>query len=89
MKPMQAYEALKNAIDNAREIPPCQVSDPDAWFPNYLEGDTGDFRAAKRLCKMCPVQKECLTYALVANEVHGVWGGLAPKERSRLRAKIS
>jgi len=38
--------------------------------------------SAKGVCHTCPVQLQCLDYA-VANEIHdGVWGGLSPQERT-------
>lgn len=39
---------------------------------------------AKSICRMCPVRKICLAYA-VHNEPHGVWGGTTPMERRELR----
>lgn len=41
--------------------------------------------AAKQVCASCPVQAECLEYAIDANEIHGVWGGLGQRDRQRLR----
>lgn len=86
MKPTEAYLQLQIAIESAPEIPPCQVSDPEAWFPVYEQGENSDYRQAKKLCAICPVKNECLRYALAADEPFGVWGGLTPKERSRMRA---
>lgn len=37
-------------------------------------------RAAKRICRTCPVASECLEYSLV-NEAYGTWGGLTEVER--------
>lgn len=48
--------------------------------------DKGDPPApAKRICAACPVRVDCLTEALDRNEPYGIWGGLAPRERQRLR----
>jgi WhiB family transcriptional regulator, redox-sensing transcriptional regulator len=33
---------------------------------------------------LCPVIRECLLYALVNKEQHGIWGGLSNRERRRL-----
>lgn len=41
---------------------------------------------AKAICRDCPVQRQCLEYALAHNEREGVWGGLAPKERRALHS---
>jgi len=37
---------------------------------------------ARRLCRQCPVRKECLDYALSfpASDQHGVWAGLTPRQ---------
>jgi len=86
MKPMQALEQLSKAIENAKEIPPCQISDPDAWFTDENE-NWQSYRTAKELCKRCPVKNECLVYAVVAQEPFGIWGGLSPHERVMLRRK--
>ena len=40
--------------------------------------------SAKAICKTCPVQAECLTYALQIREQHGIWGGLSEAERRSL-----
>ena len=40
--------------------------------------------AARALCRACPVQSDCLGYALTVQEPHGIWGGLNELERRRL-----
>ena len=39
---------------------------------------------AKAICAECPVQVECLDYALRIRESHGIWGGLNETERRLL-----
>ena len=39
--------------------------------------------SAKRICAQCPVQPDCLEYALRVNEPLGIWGGLNENERRR------
>ncbi len=49
----------------------CLEHDPELWFaesPARLE-------QAKRLCRGCPVRRECLSGALERGEQWGVWGG--------------
>lgn len=43
-----------------------------------------DIGAAKAVCRDCPVQGLCLDWAM-ANEAFGIWGGMTPAERDRLR----
>ena len=45
------------------------------------------YGSARRLCLACDVREECLEFALVHNEKYGMWGGLLPFERRRLRRK--
>jgi len=55
----------------------CQETDPELWFPE----DAGLAKIAKKLCGVCPVNKECLEFALVSNEMHGIWGGVSVADR--------
>ncbi len=59
----------------------CTQTDPEAFFPER----GGSARAAKRVCASCPVQEQCLEYALRNDERFGVWGGLSERERRRLK----
>ena len=61
-----------------------QIGDHDTFFP-----DNGSSSAeAKRICGMCEVSTECLTYAIRAPyAIHGVWGGTTEKERRDLRRR--
>jgi WhiB family redox-sensing transcriptional regulator len=64
----------------------CQEApDPDVFFPGKSESG----EAAKQVCAGCPVTAECLEFALAtmpaADRDHGVYGGLTPAERARLR----
>ncbi len=42
-------------------------------------------REAKAICAACPVQRECLDYALQSEAAYGVWGGLTERERHRMK----
>lgn len=64
-----------------RELALCTQVDPELWFPEVGENP----RQAKLICGWCEARTECLAFALRANEQHGVWGGLSPWERNRLR----
>ncbi len=61
----------------------CASVDPEAFFPEK-GGDRG--RAAIKVCQSCPVQAECLDYALDMGEDYGIWGGLTHRHlRARRR----
>lgn len=66
-----------------RDLALCAEVDPELWFP----GKGASNRAAKLVCGACEVRAECLAVALEANEQYGVWGGLSPNERRRLRRR--
>ena len=64
----------------------CRSTDPDVFFPrDDMKGRGHDVRAAKRICRGCPVRTQCLEFALEARLEHGVWGGLTDTERRSLR----
>jgi hypothetical protein len=53
------------------------VADPDAWY-----ADAGPDRdAAVATCVRCPVQENCLDWAMDHGEQYGVWAGMTPEDR--------
>src|SRR5699024_9889577 len=61
----------------------CREADPDRFF---VRG-AAQARAVQRLCARCPVQEDCLEYAL-ANEIDfGVWGGMTERQRRSLQRR--
>lgn len=62
----------------------CPQTDPEAFYPEK----GGSTKEAKRICLGCPVQKQCLQWALDTDERFGVWGGLSERERRRLKRGI-
>ena len=59
----------------------CRGIDPDLFFPER----GASTQEAKGVCRGCVVREECLEYALANGEKFGIWGGLAERERRRLR----
>lgn len=47
----------------------------------FFSDNTTDQTQAKALCFECPVQFECLEYAISNNEKFGIFGGTLPSER--------
>lgn len=44
-------------------------------------------RVGQAICRdLCPVQPQCLAYAIVANIEHGTWGGMTERERGAMSA---
>jgi WhiB family redox-sensing transcriptional regulator len=58
-----------------------QIDVGDMFFP----AKGGSTAQPKAVCRLCPVQAECLQYAL-DNPVDGVWGGTTVRERRALVA---
>ncbi len=59
------------------------IRDPDLFFPESTAESA--YAPARDVCDRCPVAGDCLDYALAHGENFGVWGGLTPPERRRLR----
>ena len=84
MEVEKAYLALAKAIHESPIVVPCTNTDPEIWFSDQYEGYDYS-RLAKELCRICPARKACAEYAIVAKEQFGVWGGLSPRQRTRIR----
>lgn len=55
----------------------------DVFFTS--RGDHAGLSIAKEICSQCSVWKDCLKFALDNHEQHGIWGGLAIRERRKVR----
>lgn len=59
----------------------------DEMFP---DNDTHGIAAAKRICRPCPVWRECLLDALTTGDTqHGIRGGLTPAERRTIAKRAN
>lgn len=71
-----------------RDLGSCLDHTGDLFFP---AGETGlaaeQAEAAKSICSDCPVQIDCLGYAVETGQRFGVWGGTTEEERARLRRR--
>jgi WhiB family redox-sensing transcriptional regulator len=74
-----------------RDEAACRHADPDLFFPVAATGPAlRQIDQAKRVCRACPVQASCLTWALDHGVATGVWGGTTEDERRSIRrARIS
>jgi len=61
----------------------CSQFDPDLFHPN--KGKMEKDRDPRLVCQVCPVQHECLEWALETNQQWGVWGGKTERERRTIR----
>lgn len=69
----------------AKPLP--QALTPANWYPGHGEANHTATRNAIELCHDCPVNGDCLVYALINDRYHdtGIYGGLTHKHRRRLR----
>ena len=53
------------------------------WFPSKSESSLQRHWRLKAtaVCNQCSVRQECLDYAIEAEEVFGIWGGLSASAR--------
>lgn len=65
----------------------CREVDADLFFPDARDYPT--IRSAKLVCRLCPVQAECLELAMAMefggkNARDGIYGGTTPSERASM-----
>lgn len=66
----------------------CRDEDPELFFPIGNAGPAlGQIEEAKQVCRRCPVNTECLRWALETGQEGGVWGGTSEEERRSLRRR--
>lgn len=69
--------------DDWRTRADCRSVDPALWHPET--GHEQDSRKARRICHQCPVEGQCLNYALDQDIRYGIYGGMSKTDRRRLR----
>lgn len=70
-------------MDDAR----CKGEDVNFWFPEMGGMARHQAEAARNYCASCDVQMECAQYAIDEKIPDGIWGGLSPDQRQKMRAK--
>lgn len=61
----------------------CAQADPELWFSDQYP----DQQKAIAICQHCPLQVDCLQYA-IENKVDGIWGGMRESTRNETRRKL-
>lgn len=67
-----------------RRLAACLGLTGNTFFPS--EGADQD--GLRAICEACVVQSDCLTYAVLANEDYGFWGGASERKRRGIRRKL-
>ena len=71
----------------------CLGADTETFFVGYGlrkgKGRVSDaaLSRARAFCAGCPVQTECLDYAMTSYQDSGIWGGLTASQRIKLRRR--
>lgn len=65
----------------------CASTDPEIFFPEKGKRDSAT--AARLICAGCPVQAECLQYALDNDMRWGIWGGVNERPRRALKGRAA
>lgn len=85
MGPNDIDRHLKGIMPDESEQPwatraACRGFDSAIFFP----GQDGNAEPALRVCESCPVEEDCLQYALETRQRYGVWGGTTERQRRRI-----
>lgn len=72
---------------NWRSVAACRGMQVALFYPE--SSDDAGYEAARQICESCSVRTDCLAEAVGNREVDGMWGGATPKERRRLRRRLS
>jgi WhiB family redox-sensing transcriptional regulator len=68
----------------------CRDAEPEVFFPISATTASRDtVQRAKAVCTSCPVQSQCLRYALRHRQEQGIWGGLTEDERRLLSRRLA
>lgn len=71
-----------------RDRAACLREDPELFFPVGNSGLMDEQIAeAKAVCGQCRVTRQCLDWAVLTGQVHGVWGGTTEGERRAMRRR--
>lgn len=77
-------------ILNSSGMPPempgalCAETDPELFHPP-VGGGSGEAARAKAICGGCDWRQKCAEWAIETQQPYGIWGGLTPKDRWKVR----
>jgi len=81
-------------VGDWREFALCRKEGTDKWFAGLYERRTKTVieaqKQAKEICKGCPVQIQCLRFAIKNDIQYGIWGGksmtsMTTEQRTKLK----
>jgi WhiB family redox-sensing transcriptional regulator len=81
MKNSRLPPVFENADCASLDVNIFFAKDPDE--PGYRNADS-EYTEAKKICIGCNYRVECADWG-IKNEIHGMWGGMSPRERQKIR----
>jgi WhiB family redox-sensing transcriptional regulator len=72
-----------SAAADWRHLAACRDVDTATHDPFFAPGEAAEHDALN-ICRLCPVQAECLAYAMDTGPEHGIWGGTRQRDLRRL-----
>lgn len=67
----------------------CRNVDPDIFFDEDVERRDLPTWEITNMCNRCPVQNDCLQWALATKQKHGMWGGMTPRGRDKVNRPVT
>jgi WhiB family transcriptional regulator, redox-sensing transcriptional regulator len=88
MHPGTTVDAFKLGRKAVNKFPPgaACLGLTELFYPDedhYLYDEK--VQAAKAICATCPIKPECAERAIRLRESDGIWGGMTPRERRRVK----
>ena len=86
---MTTVSPTSNELPNF-DLALCKGEPTDWWYPATppTRENLSNAIAAKRICRDCSIQEQCLAYSLKWEPV-GIWGGYTESERHSLRKQYN
>lgn len=81
---VQSNEGIRAEIQSWEEEALCKNVSTEIFFSYHKS----DIEKAKKTCSKCPVREECLLFAVNHNIFYGIYGGLDPEERKRVKRRM-
>lgn len=82
-RPLMVFDGLIKEIigdQGWKDKAACKGMDVSLFFPERGKNPN----LARTTCRSCEVRKECVEFAIINEEQHGVWGGLALRDRRKV-----
>lgn len=64
----------------------CKAIEGELFYPDHTAATAA--LDAKKICRMCPVIRECLQWAFKVDDQWAVLGGMTARERVALRKRV-